>query len=99
MAAEITAEMGMVKSQAQMILPATPQRTAESLLVAPTPTIAPVMVWVVLTGIPATVAPMIEQAAAVSALKPPMGSSLVILVPIVFTIRHPPSMVPREIIE
>ena len=27
----------------------------------PTPTIAPVMVWVVLTGMPAIVAPMIEQ--------------------------------------
>ncbi len=32
---------------------ATPQRTAESRWVAPTPTIAPVMVCVVLTGIPA----------------------------------------------
>ena len=67
------AATGMVKIQAQIILPATPQRTAESLLVAPTPTIAPVIVWVVLTGIPATVAPMIEQAAAVSALNPPIG--------------------------
>jgi len=67
------AEMGMVKSQAQMMFPATPQRTAESLLVEPTPTMAPVMVCVVLTGIPATVAPMMEQAAAVSALNPPIG--------------------------
>ncbi len=67
------AEIGMVKIQAQIIFPATPQRTAESLLVAPTPTIAPVIVWVVLTGIPAMEAPIIEQAAAVSALKPPMG--------------------------
>lgn len=63
----------MVKSQAQMMFPATPQRTAESLLVEPTPTMAPVMVCVVLTGIPATVAPMMEQAAAVSALNPPIG--------------------------
>ena len=92
------AEIGMVKIHAQIIFPATPQRTAESLLVAPTPTIAPVMVWVVLTGIPATVAPMIEQAAAASALKPPIGRSLVILVPMVLTIRQPPNMVPREII-
>ena len=38
------AEMGMVKIHAQIMLPATPQRTAESLLVAPTPTIAPVIV-------------------------------------------------------
>ena len=95
---EIIAEMGMVKIQAQIIFPATPQRTAESLLVEPTPTMAPAIVWVVLTGIPATVAPMIEHAAAVSALKPPIGWSLVILVPIVLTIRQPPNMVPREII-
>ena len=60
MTAEMAAETGIVKSHAQMMFPATPQRTAESLLVAPTPTIAPVIVWVVLTGIPATVAPMIE---------------------------------------
>ena len=60
----------MVSIQAQIIFPATPQRTAESLLVDPTPTIAPVMVWVVLTGIPATVAPIIEQAAAVMQLTP-----------------------------
>ncbi len=43
----------MVNTHAQIILPATPQRTAESLLVEPTPTMAPVIVWVVLTGIPA----------------------------------------------
>ena len=38
------AEMGMVKIHAQMMFPATPQRTAESLFVEPTPTIAPVIV-------------------------------------------------------
>ena len=65
--------MGIVKIHAQIIFPATPQRTEESLLLAPTPTIAPVMVWVVLTGIPAMDAPMMEQAAAASALKPPIG--------------------------
>lgn len=69
----MTAETGIVKTQAQMILPATPQRTADSLFVAPTPTIEPAMVWVVLTGIPATDEPMIAQAAAASALKPPIG--------------------------
>ena len=98
MTAEMAAETGIVKIHAQIIFPATPQRTAESLLVEPTPTIAPVIVWVVLTGIPATVAPMIEHAAAASALKPPIGRSLVILVPIVLTIRQPPNIVPREII-
>jgi len=73
MPAAIKPEMGMVKIHAQMIVPATPQRTADSRLVAPTPIIAPVIVWVVLTGIPATDAPMIEIAAAVSAQKPPIG--------------------------
>jgi hypothetical protein len=42
----------MVKIQAQTMLPATPQRTAEALRVAPTPTMAPVMVCVVDTGMP-----------------------------------------------
>jgi mannitol/fructose-specific phosphotransferase system IIA component (Ntr-type) len=40
----------MVKINAQTIRPATPQRTAESLFVEPTPTIDPVMVCVV-TGL------------------------------------------------
>lgn len=43
---------GMVKIQAQRRLIVTPQRTALSRLVAPTPMIEPVMVWVVETGIP-----------------------------------------------
>ena len=66
-------EIGMVKIHAQMIDPATPQRTAVNLLVEPTPIIAPVIVWVVLTGIPAIDAPIMEIAAAVSAQKPPIG--------------------------
>jgi len=41
---ESNADTGIVKIQAQMMSPATPQRTAESRLVAPTPMIAPVMV-------------------------------------------------------
>ncbi len=48
--------MGIVRIQAQTIRPATPQRTAESRRVAPTPTIAPVIVCVVLTGTPKCVA-------------------------------------------
>src|SRR2546425_259213 len=43
----MNAEPGMVKIHAQMMLPATPQRTAESFCVEPTPMIEPVMVWVV----------------------------------------------------
>ena len=73
MAADIIAETGIVRTQAQSIFPATPQRTAVRRFVDPTPMIAPVMVWVVLTGMPATEAPMMATAAAVSAQKPPMG--------------------------
>src|SRR5215510_14622057 len=50
--AAISAEQGTVITQAQTTLLATPQRTAESRRVAPTPMIAPVIVCVVLTGIP-----------------------------------------------
>ena len=42
----------MVRIQATMMLLATPQRTAEVRRAAPTPTMAPVMVWVVDTGMP-----------------------------------------------
>jgi len=50
--APISAAMGIVKTNAQTMRPATPQRTAESLRMAPTPTMAPVMVCVVETGMP-----------------------------------------------
>ena len=46
------AEAGIVKIQAQTMLPATPQRTAEARRAEPTPTMAPVMVCVVETGMP-----------------------------------------------
>ena len=42
---------------------ATPQRTAESRLVAPTPMMAALAQWVVLTGIPSREAPSITAAA------------------------------------
>ena len=48
----------MVSTQAQTIRPATPHFTAESRFVAPTPTIAPVIVCVVETGMPHKVAPI-----------------------------------------
>jgi hypothetical protein len=50
------AEAGIVKIQAQTMLPATPQRTADIFCDEPTPTMAPVMVWVVDTGTPSAVA-------------------------------------------
>src|SRR5947209_14116664 len=43
-AAATAADAGIVKIHAQTIFPATPQRTADNLCVAPTPTIAPVIV-------------------------------------------------------
>ena len=44
----MVADAGIVRIQAQTIWPATPQRTALSRRVAPTPTMAPVIVCVVL---------------------------------------------------
>ena len=74
----MTAEAGIVSSQAQTIWPATPQRTADSRRVDPTPTMAPVIVCVVLMPMPIAVAVKIASAAPVSAAKPPIGCSLVI---------------------
>ena len=48
----MTAAAGMVTTQATTMLLAMFQRTAETRRAAPTPTIAPVMVWVVETGTP-----------------------------------------------
>ena len=79
------------------MLPATPQRTADIFCDAPTPTIAPVMVWVVETGTPNAVARNKVIAPPVSAQNPPTGLSLVIFCPMVFTMRQPPNKVPRLI--
>ena len=46
------AAAGIVATQAHTIRPATPHRTAENRCTAPTPVIAPVIVCVVLTGMP-----------------------------------------------
>ena len=93
----MTADAGMVSTQAQTIWRATPQRTAESRRVAPTPMIAPVIVCVVLMPTPSCVAVKIATAAPVSAAKPPTGCSFVIFEPIVLMIRHPPVSVPKPI--
>ena len=91
------ADAGIVKIQAITIEPATFQRTAETRRAAPTPTIAPVIVWVVETGTPSAVAANSVIAPPVSAQNPCAGVSLVILRPIVRTIRQPPSSVPSAI--
>src|SRR5512143_1727518 len=93
----MAAAPGIVRIQAQTIRPATPQRTAENFRTDPVPTMAPVIVWVVDTGMPRCVARNKDAAPLVSAQKPPVGASLVMRIPIVRTIRHPPLMVPRPI--
>ena len=86
---------GIVSTQAHNKFTVTPQRTALNLFVAPTPIIAPVMVCVVLTGIPICSVINKVKAPEVSAATPSKGVTLVILVPIVFTIFQPPLMVPK----
>jgi hypothetical protein len=76
--AEINAAQGMVSIQAHTIWPATPHRTAANRLMAPTPKMEPVMVWVVLTGTPRKEEKKSVEAAAVSAQKPSTGRSFVI---------------------
>src|SRR5688572_10904719 len=75
--AAMNAEHGIVRIHAQTMLPATPQRTADRFWIEPTPTIAPVMVCVVDTGIPSAVARKSVIAPPVSAQKPLTGFSLV----------------------
>ena len=94
MGVDVAADAGMVRTQAQTMRPAMPQRTAERRLIEPTPMIAPVIVCVVLTGTPRFVAVKSEIAPAVSAAKPPTGCSLVIFDPIVWMMRQPPDSVP-----
>src|SRR5246127_1947645 len=91
------AEAGMVSNHAHTILPATPQRTADIFCEAPTPTMAPVMVWVVETGTPKWLGISKGSAPPLSAQKPPTGLSLVIFWPMVLTMRQPPNSVPAEI--
>ncbi len=90
------ADAGMVRIHAHTMRPAMPHRTADRRRVDPTPTMAPVMVWVVLTGTPMAVAVKREIAPAVSAANPPTGCSRVIFDPIVWMMRHPPARVPSE---
>ena len=73
------------------------QRTADTLRAAPTPTIAPVIVCVVETGMPRPVTRKSVIAPPVSAQKPCIGVSLVIFEPMVWTIRQPPTSVPSPI--
>jgi hypothetical protein len=89
-----SAEQGMVRTHAQTIVPATPQRTALNLCIEPTPMIEPVIVWVVLMGTPRAEEIKSTVAAPVSAQKPSTGVNFATFWPIVLTIRHPPNIVP-----
>ena len=76
--AATNADAGIVNTQAQTIFPATPHLTADIFCAEPTPTIEPVMVCVVDTGIPERFANNKVNAPALSAQKPPTGFSFVI---------------------
>ncbi len=60
----------MVAIHAKIILNATPHLTAESLFDDPTPITAEVITWVVLIGIPSSVAKSKIKADVVSAVNP-----------------------------
>ncbi len=63
----IAMQAGIVTIQAVTMLPATPQRTARRLPVAPTPMMLELMTWVVEIGMPSRVASSMIVAAVVSA--------------------------------
>ena len=79
------------------MLPATPQRTALTRLLAPTPMMHALMQWVVETGMPRWLAARMVAVPAVSAAKPCSGEMRMILVPIVLMIFLPPAAVPSAI--
>src|SRR4051794_25916384 len=79
------------------MLPATPQRTAETRFAAPPPMTAPEMTWVVDSGKPACEAARITAAPDPCATKPWAASILMMRVPIVRMIRQPPDHVPAAI--
>src|SRR5213078_798585 len=88
---------GSVSTQAIAMLPATPQRTADSRRAAPAPITAPEITWVVDSGKPTCDAARITAAPEPWAVKPWAGSILMIRVPIVRMIRQPPEYVPAAI--
>ena len=96
-AAPISALTGIVSTQAVTMSIDTPHLTAERRLTEPTPIILPEMTWVVETGILNICDTAIASEPAVCAQNPSTGVILVILLPMVFMILHPPDMVPIAI--
>src|SRR5439155_1987407 len=91
----IAAAMGMVITQAHMMLVAMPHRTALVRCMLPTPAMAPAIACVVETGWPRYVEIRTATAAPVSAQNPLRGFRRVRRPPMVRTIRQPPLMVPN----
>src|SRR5947209_10959570 len=89
------AAAGNVSIHGMMMLPATPHRTADSRLVAPTPMIAEVIVCVVEIGQPSWDVTNRTVLAVVSAAKPSGGRRWITRRPRVRMIRQPPEYVPR----
>src|SRR5437763_6491231 len=97
MPAPIAPAAGRVSTQAVTMLPATPQRTADTRLAAPAPITPPEITCVVDSGKPTCDAARITAAPEPWALNPWAGSILMIRVPIVRMIRQPPEYVPAAI--
>src|SRR5678816_2467640 len=93
----IAALTGIVSTHAVRMFPATPHRTAEMRLLAPTPMMQALMQCVVDTGTPKWLAPKIVMAPEVSAAKPWSGVMRMIFDPIVLMIFLPPAIVPSAI--
>ena len=85
----------MVTTQAVTMFLVTLQRAAGTRRAAPTPIMAPVMVWVVDTGMPGQVAPKRMMEPAVSAQLHCTGVRWVMRDPMVRTMCQPPNRVPR----
>src|SRR5918912_3922192 len=92
-----SAAAGIVSTHAAMMLPATPQRTADRRLAAPAPITAPEIVWVVESGKPPCDEARITAAPAPCAANPWAVSILWMRLPIVRMMRQPPAYVPSAI--
>src|SRR5437588_7508156 len=90
---------GIVRNQAVTMLPATPQRTADSRLAAPAPITPPEITCVVDSGYPKCEDARITAAPAPCAANPWALSILMMRVPSVRMIRQPPAYVPSAIAE
>src|SRR5678810_522154 len=93
----IAALSGIVNTHAVRMFPATPQRTAEMRLLAPTPMMQALMQWVVDTGMPKWLAERIVAVPAISAATPCSGAMRMIFEPMVLMMRLPPAAVPKAI--